>query len=725
MCTAAAVTSAPGSLRRTPLPSLRPGVTWCHRHRLSASVTPRASLAMAISAPARAKPPAVTEMALSSSRTASPPARGWCGTRSRKGTSAKNASPVVRFFTHTARARTTPSAHRKSSLVCVPEPVSPGLRAHRPEAWMHMPIWISSAARVASARYSACTSAAYVPAMARSVARPSAGERSVRRYGPHLLPSPMCSLSHSCSRKTARPRSGSETYNFLRCSPTEWLFERMLRAVTGDNVSDAGTRRYRAPPSTPPSSATSPRPSPGFPGTRRTRTPCMAPPLSSNQVCMAAYASSMAVSLRIASGSARALASASSVARSQGTSSAPSFSVACSAHSRAGRSAPVPATAPVTIASPIFAARRARRDAERDTEGKTEPSPDSSALVALASSSSSSSRTKRPPSTSSDPHALATCGMRSSSSSSSSPVPSASSSPSSPSVAFPARKCEADSAAAPLAPASPARAGGSTGGGPPRRSIPRSAPMRIARSCSLPPGKMNLAWSEMLNPGFSRSSRIASCRNFSVSLGESSRYSSSPSKSSDHDAPSAATKPTRAAHVATHKATATSADALIDEPRRIAPRRARMLTAGTHRALVCGRRSRANATRNVSKGWIACEADNRNRRGAWRASVFGLARELLQLSTNERNGFRAIRYFHKIRTAVVRSAVSDIPKPRRAAHSASRLTPRTRDEVEVSPWARVVPRAGHHRERSAPAANVGRVASAPHRNSCRLSRIGE
>ena len=632
MCTSAAVTSAPGSFRRTPLASFGPGVTWCHRHRLSASVTPRASLAMAISAPARAAPPAATETALSSSRTASPPARGWCGTRSRKGTSARNAAPVVRFRTQTARERTTPSAHRKSSLVCVPDPTSPGLRAHKSEAWRQMPYWMSSAARVASARYSACTSEAYVPAMARSAARPIAGERSVRRYGPHLLPSPMCSLSHSCSRKMASARSGSAPYSFLRCSPTEWRFERMLRTVTGDSVSDAGTRRNRAPPSTPPSSATSPRPSPGFPGTRRTRTPYMAPPLSSNHVCMAAYASSMAVSLRIASGSARAFASASSVARSHGTSSAPSFSVACSAHSFAGRSAPVFATAPVTMTSPILAARRARRLADRDVEVRSAPSPASSALAFASSSSASSSPTKRPPSTSSDPHAFATYGMRSSSSSSSWPV-AFPSDPSSPSVAFPAPTREADSAAAPFAPASPANAGGSTGGGPPRRSIPRSAPTRIARSCSLPPGKINLGWSETLNSGFARSARIASCRNFSVSLGESSRNSSSPSKSSDHDAPSAATTPMRAAHVATHKATATSADAPADAPRRIAPRRARTLIAGTHRAFVscdvCAREFAVMKKKRVSKGcWRSKVSKQPSRHGARHASVFA---EFLQL----------------------------------------------------------------------------------------------
>mmetsp|Transcript_1986 Transcript_1986/g.7650 ORF Transcript_1986/g.7650 Transcript_1986/m.7650 type:complete len:369 (+) Transcript_1986:1558-2664(+) len=136
--TVAPVTSEPGSFNRTPPPRLIPGVMWCHRQKLSASVTPPlVPFAIAISAPGFANPPAVTKIALSSSKTVSPPASAWCVTRSRKGTSARNFPPVVRFVTHTARARTIPSAHRKSSLVCVPVPVSPGFRAHNPEALKH------------------------------------------------------------------------------------------------------------------------------------------------------------------------------------------------------------------------------------------------------------------------------------------------------------------------------------------------------------------------------------------------------------------------------------------------------------------------------------------------------------------------------------------------------------------------------------------------------------
>jgi hypothetical protein len=200
-------------------------------------------------------------------------------------------------------------------------------------------------------------------------------------------------------------------------------------------------------------------------------------------------------------------------------------------------------------------------------------------------------------------------------------------------VAFPAPTREADSAAAPFAPASPARAGRLHGRRSPETKHPAVGADAHRAIVQLASGEDELGLVRDVESGFARSARIASCRNFSVSLGESSRYSSSPSKSSDHDAPSAATTPTRAAHVATHKATATSADAPADAPRRIAPRRARTLIAGTHRAFVsCDVRAREFAVmkkKRVSKGcWRSKVSKQPSRHGARHASVFA---EFLQL----------------------------------------------------------------------------------------------
>ena len=157
-----------------------------------------------------------------------------------------------------------------------------------------------------------------------------------------------------------------------------------------------------------------------------------------------------------------------------------------------------------------------------------------------------------------------------------------------------------------------------------------------------------------------------------MSLGESSRNSSSPSKSSDHDAPSAATTPTRAAHVATHKATATSADAPADAARRIAPRRARTLIAGTHRAFVsCDVRARICRDEEETRfeRVLAKQSLANNRVGTARgARRFSL--NFFSCSTNERSGFSPDSTIRDILIDLAQlsaRSVSDMPAPHRPA----------------------------------------------------------
>mmetsp|Transcript_27831 Transcript_27831/g.69853 ORF Transcript_27831/g.69853 Transcript_27831/m.69853 type:complete len:573 (-) Transcript_27831:1124-2842(-) len=282
-------TSAPGSCSRTPLPGLFPGVTWCHRRSDSASVTlPRSA---ASSAPAPARHPTLTPMELSSSSVAPPPASGWCGIKSKKGTSARNFCPVVRRVIHTARLRTTPIDHRRSSRVKDPPWCRPGLRWHRLCARLQIPPDSSWYIFIASACRALYTSAAYVPARARSTGVPSAGWPRVRRYGPHADPVPRCSFRCSCSSSTASACSGLDANKGLRCSPTWLPCTRKFRALMEDSVSEAGTRSTLAPASRR-EVATSPRPSPAFPGTKVTLTPSKRPPLLWNHSSMVAYLSS-------------------------------------------------------------------------------------------------------------------------------------------------------------------------------------------------------------------------------------------------------------------------------------------------------------------------------------------------------------------------------------------------------------------------------------------------
>ena len=248
--------SAPGRFSRTALSTFTPGASAWYARSCSASVefVPRSTTT---SAPGAKDEPAVTVTTLSTPSVVVPPAPPSCGSRSRSGTSAgkrrEDESPPPapnRRAIQTALDRTTPSAHRTSSLLNVPEPAPclPGFLEHicrkppaQPTSVIH------SCAVLTRASHSRRASSAYVPRSSLNTATDGSTCDRVRTYGPHGESRPWTSLNRSWSNIMHIAYSGAWSKSLRSKSPTGASSTLYVLAATCDSASAMGTLATTSP----------------------------------------------------------------------------------------------------------------------------------------------------------------------------------------------------------------------------------------------------------------------------------------------------------------------------------------------------------------------------------------------------------------------------------------------------------------------------------------------